>query len=126
MANENIITHETNNSKGLNGIRIYDITNHNEIGYVCINDNVIDLLMIDRDYRGKGYGKLLLHKAECLIAKNYNNAFVTPILHSPCFTATPDFYKKRGYKHQLFQTRMVKSLKPIDSWMTKLLIHLKI
>lgn len=63
------------------------------ISAVCWNWMEIDILWVDEDYRGQGYGKRLLENAE-QIAKSKNCSFIK--LNTFSFQA-PEFYKKYGY-----------------------------
>jgi len=63
------------------------------ISAVCWNWMEIDILWVDEDYRGQGYGKRLLENAE-QIAKSKNCSFIK--LNTFSFQA-PEFYEKNGY-----------------------------
>jgi ribosomal protein S18 acetylase RimI-like enzyme len=61
---------------------------------ICWNWMEIDILWVDDEFRGKGYGKILLDEAEH-IAKTNACTFIK--LNTFSFQA-PEFYKKYGYK----------------------------
>lgn len=61
---------------------------------ICWNWMEIDVLWVDDDYRGHGFGKRLLEEAE-QIARAKNCTFIK--LNTFSFQA-PEFYKKYGYK----------------------------
>lgn len=64
------------------------------IGALCWNWIEVDILWVDKDYRGKGYGSKLLAEVE-QIAHEKNCTFVK--LNTFSFQA-PEFYKRMGYR----------------------------
>jgi GNAT superfamily N-acetyltransferase len=63
-------------------------------GWIWANACEITLLWVDEEYRGKGFGKELLGKAE----KEAANAGCKVILIRSYAFQAPAFYQKQGYK----------------------------
>jgi len=73
---------------------------NNSIGEISWSGNEIRIVQVNRQYRGKGYGGLLLKHAEEDIKKKYNcvHLLAYPFDHSISQSELLKFYSKNGYK----------------------------
>lgn len=100
---ENLIAHNVENTQGLLkkpgiDINLYLKDKGNVIGAImCDSFNMtmyIDVMWLEKSYRGKGYGKALVKEAE-KIAKAKGCLFA----HTSTFSyQSPEFYKSCGYE----------------------------
>lgn len=65
------------------------------VGFSVVKDNLIDLMMIDRDQRRQGYGSLLLAAAEQTIFTQFADAKLESFADNE---AANSFYRQHGWQ----------------------------
>lgn len=76
--------------------------NDNIIGSITWEKNEIRTLLVEQEYRRKGYGSDLLKKAELEIQKNYTQVILLAYSSEP---GVKTFYFKNGYWEPSFIKR---------------------
>ena len=87
---DNLLKH-ARSDKNTEGIMLLDKNTNNLIGYIAWEDNYIIALEVLSDYRGSGFGDILLEKA---IKSGCSKLSV-----SKKNTVAINLYKKYGFKH---------------------------
>lgn len=87
---DNLLKH-ARSDKNTEGIMLLDKNTNDLIGYIAWEDNYIIALEVLSDYRGSGYGDILLEKA---IKSGCSKLSV-----SKKNTVAINLYKKYGFKH---------------------------
>ena len=89
-SSDNLLKH-ARSDKNTEGIMLIDKNTNNLIGYIAWEDNYIIALEVLSDYRGSGFGDILLEKA---IKSGCSKLSV-----SKKNTVAINLYKKYGFKH---------------------------